>query len=304
MALICKMKLLQYAILISSIWIHASCQPTQNDSKTAQISIEDGLGRKVLIPSKPLKILGLSPAVTEMLFFILPDSNVAGVTFNCNYPPEKVALKQKINTYPLDIESILAMKPDLIFSEEGITSLSDASQLEKVGFPVCIFKYRKTRDILNAMDSIWKWCPHSAFSLAKINFLRTTLDALEKRSSSMNEKDRPKMLAITWLDPIFAFGAETWLSDIMRLAGGRNCLETVLDKPYPSLQRETVLKLNPDILYGGNFEKMDSTFFTMYPELKSIPAYKNKKVYELNDDLASRPGPRFLESVNNLEKFK
>ena len=295
-------RFLQLVILLQQ----AACNPSENEKQEMRKKVLDGLDRAVLIPLNPKKILGLSPALTESLFFIVPDTNICGVSTVCNFPQDKVKLKPRINIYPLDIEGIIALKPDLIFSEEGMTTAADADQLEKAGFPLYIFKYRKTADILSAMDSIYTWCPKKGNGKIMIDSLRKRLFLLEKKAENAKASGSkvPGMLAITWLDPIFAYGAQTWMSDKMRLAGGRNCLDKVLDKPYPTLQRETVLKLNPDVLFGGTFEKMDSTFFKMYPELKNIPAYKNKKVFELVDDLASRPSPRFLEAIKDLEKFK
>jgi iron complex transport system substrate-binding protein len=75
-----------------------------------------------------------------------------------------------------------------------------------------------------------------------------------------------------------------------------------LDKPYPQLSREYILKINPDVIFGGDFEKMEASFFKLYPELKLTIAYRNKWVFELNDDLASRPGPRFLEGIREIEQ--
>lgn len=299
------MKVIQFLLLVILLQ-HLSCNQPKDKTLEIRKEVLDGLGRKVNIPANPKRVLGLSPALTETLFFILPASNICGVSTVCNFPEDKVKLKPRINTYPLDIEGIIALKPDLIFSEEGMTTAADAAQLEKAGFPLYIFKYRKTSDIVSAMDSIFSWCPHKMNASVLIDSLKQGLELLEERAQNVKllKSMRPGMLAITWMDPIFAYGAETWMSDKMRLAGGKNCLELVLDKPYPTLQRETVLKLNPDVLFGGTFEKMDSTFFKMYPELKSIPAYKNRKVFELIDDLASRPSPRFLEGIKDLEKFK
>jgi iron complex transport system substrate-binding protein len=282
-----------------------SCQSTNTIiSENLSITHLDGLNRTVTVPKKPLKILGLSPAMTEILFSIVPENNIVGVTHTCNYPLEAVSRKKRINTYPLDIEAIIAINPDIIFSEEGITSLADIAQIEKTGIPIYIFKYRKTRDILNAMDSIFSWCPSKENAKSLLDSLHQNLENLENISGKIKIENRPSMLAITWIDPIFAYGADTWMSDKMWLAGGKNSLQEVLDKPYPTLQREAVLKLNPDIVFGGSFEKLDSTLFRIYPELKNINAYKNKKIFELNDDFASRPGPRFLEGINDLKNKK
>jgi iron complex transport system substrate-binding protein len=132
--------------------------------------------------------------------------------------------------------------------------------------------------------------------------LYAELRFLEKRASESIKQNRPKILAITWTDPVFAYGYNTCMTDKMRLAGGINGLEEKLDKPYPQLSREYILKINPDVIFGGDFEKMEASFFKLYPELKLTIAYRNKWVFELNDDLASRPGPRFLEGIREIEQ--
>lgn len=254
------------------------------------------------IPIQPGRVLSLSPAITEILFTVLPDSLIVGITPLCNYPKEKTRNKTRVEVYPLNIEKVLQLKPDIVFSEEGITSPQDAAHLRQLGIPVILFHYDKTQDIVNAMDSVRAWVVPET-SRDHIAALQRELNEQEKKKATIPDSQRPGVLCITWMDPIFAYGFETWMTDKIRLAGGRNVLSEKLDKPYPTLQRETILKLNPDILLGGSFEKMDTTFFTMYPELKKTSAYKNKMVFELNDDLASRPGPRFMQGIHEIERY-
>jgi iron complex transport system substrate-binding protein len=266
-------------------------------------TIVDGMGRTLKIPQHPSRVISLSPAVTEMLFTLLDDSQIIAVSPNCNFPLEKVKNKPKIENYPLDFESILKAKPDLIISEEGITSIQDAEKLQQLGLPLVLFKYRKSSDVVVAMDSISKWMNVSTESKARVADLYLKLKAQTEKYANRGIESRPKVLAITWIDPIFAYGFDTWMSDKIWLAGGINALNQKLDKPYPTLQREVILKLNPDFIFGGTFEKMDSTFFVLYPELKRTTAYKKKQVFELNDDLASRPGPRILDGIFEIERF-
>jgi iron complex transport system substrate-binding protein len=274
---------------------------TENFSERSARIIIDGSGSRVEIPAGAKKVIGLSPAMTEILFSILPDSQILAVTKLCNYPPEKVSSKPRIEVYPLDLESILKLHPDVIFSEVGMTSPQDAAHLRQLGIPVVLFSYTKTRDILAAMDSVRSWIPCLPDAGETIASLKKELDVQEKKYKHRAIGERPSILSITWHDPIFAYGYETWMTDKMWLAGGKNCLEKKLDKPYPVLQQETVLKLNPDVLFGGSFEKMDSSFFRLYPQLRQIKAYKTRQVYELNDDLASRPGPRFILGIREIE---
>ncbi len=260
------------------------------------------MGRKVTIPLNVNKVMGLSPALTEMLFVLVPDSMVVAVSLQCNYPPEKVSQKPVLNTYPLDIEKLISLKPDLVFTEAGISSPADVAQMEKAGISVYVFQYQKVWDIISAMDSISVWIPKNEKADFLLDSLKKETRLLEEKVAGLGEKEKPSLLAITWMDPIFAYGHNTWMTDKMRLAGGKNGIEQDLDKPYPQISREFILKMNPDVLFGGTFAKMDSTFFKLYPELKMIKAYQTKSVFSLNDDLASRPGPRFLEGIREIEQ--
>jgi len=272
-----------------------------NLKKYRTITLSDGSQIQILFNAR--RVMGLSPAITEMLFNILPDSQIVAVTTHCNYPEALIKGKPKIGVLPLDIEQIIKIKPEVIFSEEGMTNPQDVAQLRKLGFAVVVFSYQKTTDILNAMDSIRTWIVSRKEAKKRIDTLQVQLLLQENKYKNLSLESRPKILAITWLDPIFAYGYETWMTDKIWLAGGRNILSEKLDKPYPVIQRETILKLNPDVIFGGNFEKMDSTFFKQYPELRKTNAYKNQMVFSLNDDLASRPGPRFLFGIKEIELF-
>lgn len=291
---------LRFPVLFLPLLIFGACHHPNNESGKSKKTIRYK-EQVAEIRLQPMRVMSLSPAVTEILFSVLSDSQIVAITPLCNYPEEKTKAKPRVEVYPLNVEKVLQLKPDIIFSEEGITSPQDAAHLRQLGIPVILFHYEKTRDILDAMDSVRSWVALDGNDKHTTE-LHAQLNAQEKKQAMIPDDQRPGVLCITWMDPIFAYGFETWMTDKIRLAGGRNVLSEKLDKPYPTLQRENILKLNPDILFGGSFEKMDSTFFNMYPELKNTSAYKNKMVFELNDDLASRPGPRFMQGIYEIQQ--
>lgn len=279
------------------------CQKAEKSQSGQSIHRMDGLGRQVSIPVKPVRILPLAPSLTEMLFELVPDSCILAVTSHCNYPPEKVAKKQKINIYPLDIESIISLKPEIAFTEEGMIGPENLIQLEKLNIPVFVFRYGSCSEVLSAMDSLGSWLPIKPFAKEILQKLHDELNELEKEQRANSIQKKPTVLALTYSDPIFAYGYDTWMTDKIRLAGGQNALTAKMEKPYPVLTREAVLKLNPDVVFGGTFEKMDSSFFNLYPELRRINAWQTKQVFSLTDDLASRPGPRLLEGIMEIKSF-
>ena len=286
------------------IWLLIiSCRQQPDNQAINKKTIRDAAGFPVEIKSGSLRAMALSPALTEMLFALLPDSAVIAVTPHCNYPPQNTKNKPVVSVMPLDLEKIISLRPDLIFTEEGITSASDLARMRELKIPVVSFSYRKVGDVLAAMDSICRWTGAGPEAAQLCDSLRSELMDMEKGVQHIPASARKTMLALTWTDPVFAYGAETWMSDKMRLAGGKNVLDNPLGKLYPQLEREQLLKLNPDVLFGGNFEKMDSTFFRMYPELREMKAYQNRQIFELDDDLASRPGPRFLDGIREMKRL-
>ena len=116
-------------------------------------------------------------------------------------------------------------------------------------------------------------------------------------------KVKPKVLALISNDFIYVFGKNSFLSDAIRLAGGQNAVDEVLGSAYPAVSVEYLLKINPDIIVGLSYEQADSSFFKLYPPLKRISAYRNKHIYDIDDDLVTRPGPRFLQTVHELNKI-
>lgn len=262
----------------------------------------DGLGRKldVRVPTsdKPLRIMALSAALTEMLFATVPAQEVVGVSHVCNWPDSLVKTKPRVNTYPLDIEKLAELKPELVLAEEGIVSVDAAAQLERLGIPTYFFKYRKLADVWNAIDTIGTLTGHQDRARHLSDSLRKQENQL--RISQLSSKTKLKVLGLVSSKPIYVWGYETLITDQLSVANADNAVSKAYDKAYPELTREAVLQFNPDVIFGGTFAELDSSFFSLYPELKRIKAYENKACFALDADKSTRPGPRSLEAVQEM----
>jgi iron complex transport system substrate-binding protein len=264
-----------------------------------KITITDDLDRELQIPAQPKRILALAPSMTEMLFAVCPDSVIVGRTQNCNYP-EAAKKKPVVNNFPLDLEGLLALRPDLIFTEEGITSMETAEKIQTLGIPVYFQKYRKVEDVFRGLNDIGRIMRRETEATQLTDSLKAELNAIEKEAKS---KKPMRALVLISSDPIYVYGRNTLMTDKLLKAGGDNALQEVFSQISPALTREYVLKLNPDVIFGQNREQMERTFFKLYPELKQVNAYRNQRLYQLNDDLASRPSPRIVESVREIKKY-
>lgn len=280
-----------------------SCNQRESKKQRKQpefITVTDDLGRKVKIVREPKRIIALSPSSTEMLYAVADEKTIVGRTQNCDYPA-RVKAKPVVNNYPMDYEALVMLKPDLVFTVEGITSAEVAAKLEReLHIPVYYQKFGKVDDIFDRLVDIGKILGREE----RANLVADSLkQELTKLKADKVAGKRPKVLAITWDDPIYVYGQNTLFTDKLRFIGAGNAVQEVFVQSYPALTREYILKLNPDIIIGGGFEKMDQTFFKMYPELKKIKAYQHKKIFKVTDDLMARPGPRIVESIRELKSF-
>ena len=269
------------------------------DSKMDTL-ITDGIGRKIKVPRLPKRMIGLAPSSTEMLYFLFDTSQIVGRSHVCNYPLQ-IKSKPTVNTYPLDLEQLIALKPDLTVTVDGMLSRSDIDRIEQEGIPVYIQRFEKISDIIKDMQKLADLTNRRQQTALRIDSLEKEIKILEEEAKS--RKLKPKVLAMISSDPIYVFGKNSFLGDAIRLAGGQNAVDEAFGSAYPAVSVEYLLKINPDIIIGLSFEQADSSFFKLYPTLKRINAYRNKNIFDVDDDLMTRPGPRFLQAIHELKKI-
>ena len=261
-------------------------------------TVTDDLGRKLQIPEPPKRVMALSAAMTEMLFAVVPDSVIVGRTQVCNYP-EAAKKKPVINSYPVDLEGLLALKPDIVFTEDGITPMETAAKIEQLGIPVYFQKYENVEDIFRGLNNIGKIMHRETEARKLTDSLQAELNAIQ---NEVKTHDLKRALVVINTDPIYVYGRNTLMTDKLEKAGGENALKEIFPQQSPQLTREYVLQLNPGFILGISKEQ-NETLFRLYPELKKVDAYKNNRVFVLNDDLASRPSPRVVESIREIRNY-
>jgi iron complex transport system substrate-binding protein len=235
--------------------------------------------------------------MTEMLYAVADTSTIIARTQADDYPIA-VLRKPVVNSYPLDIERLVTLRPDVVFTVEGMTPPDAAERLRQLGIPVYYQKYRRVGDVLRGLRDLGRLLGRETQARRLTDSLQRQLVALAARPVGAA---RPTVLALASADPIYAYGKNTLFTDEIRLAGGQNALRDSLPQPYPALTREYVLKLNPEVVIGGRFGQLDSTLFTQNPELRRVRAYQGRRVYRTTPNLLQRPSPRVVEAVRELQ---
>jgi iron complex transport system substrate-binding protein len=168
-----------------------------------------------------------------------------------------------------------------------------------MGIPVYFQKYQKVEDVFKGLNDIGQIMHFENRAQHLTDSLKAELNTIQNAPKG---KTTLRALALISSDPIYVFGQNTLMTDKIKLAGGENALTEVFKQQSPPLTREYILQLNPDVIFGLDAQRKQ-TFFNLYPELKRIKAYQNNRIYDLTDDLASRPSPRVVESVKEIKAY-
>ncbi|NOR17021.1 ABC transporter substrate-binding protein [candidate division WOR-3 bacterium] len=236
------------------------------------------------------KIVSISPAMTEILFAVGAGNDIVGVTTFCNYP-EAAKKIYKIGDFSNpSIERIVGLKPDIV-----IVNLPEQmrikKQLEKLGVTIFVSSPKSLNDIYKEIADIGKIVKKERVADSLIHYMKMNIGPSEhKRKKGVYIELSPR--------PLVTIGAHSFLNEMLEMAGGKNIFSD-LNKDYPVISQEEVIKRNPEIiilLHPGNI--------TDRLAWKKIAAIKKDKVYtNLNQDHILRPGPRLVEGFKELQRI-
>ncbi len=262
----------------------------------AQISLVDDLQRPIVLPRPATRIVSLAPSITESLFAIGAGDQVVGVTEYCNYPPEAQSRRHVGGMINPSIETIVGLQPDLIlFSMEG-NQRQDFTILTALHVPAFVTNPRNLDDINRSLLQLGILTGHRREAMA-------LTDSLARRAALLKAHIGPvrtRTLLFVSVQPLVAVGVRTFLNELLVDAGGDN-LAASTGLTYPPMSREVVLRQDPAVLLIAS-DVLDSaqSIAALYPEWSRLSAVRENRVYRVNADLISRPGPRAVDGLATL----
>jgi len=250
------------------------------------------------------RIVSTAPSITETLFGLGLGENVVGVTENCRYPAE-VAKKEKIGkAFAISSEAVIALNPDVVFVLSAYGEL--AAKMKSSGMKTVVLEQSSVEGFVNSIDVVAETCKIQEKGK---DFKAKFAPYLKKTETN---GDKKKILILVGRDyesssikDAYAVGNDKFLNEIIELSGAKNAYSG--DLPYPKIQLEGILSLNPDIVIdivtasGLTPEKLE--FIKKSWSDLDINAVKNGKVFIKTDDFWSLPGPRFVKIIEEIKKI-
>jgi len=297
-------KTLLLTLLISLLL--AGCGPASTPTEmpvSAAMELTDGLGRLVVLDEAAQRVVSLAPSNTEILFAVGAGDRVVGRDEFSDYPAEAASIESvggSMGEY--SVEAIVALKPDLVLAAE-INSPELVKQLEDLGLTVYYLANPKTiEEMYVNLEIVAQLTGEDSTKLT---------DSLKARVAAVDEKimplsARPSVFyEIDATDPAkpYTYGPGTFGDLLITRAGGFN-IGSELTDPYPQISLEQIVVSNPMvILLGDSMWGVTPESVVARPGWETIEAVKFNRIFPIDDNLISRPGPRLVDGLEQLAKL-
>ena len=276
----------------------AGCTQLSSNQTTQSggITVTDDAGRTVTIAQTPNRIVSLAPSITEDLYALGLGDKVVGTTTYCNYPPAANNTTKVGGFGTPSMETIVSLKPDIVFSS-SLNNETVTKALESYGIPTVVIEPKDLSGILDNLSLIGKTTGTTGNSSALVANLTQRLN----KSNATNNATQTRVLYLVWWEPPTSAGADTFEGDIIARAGATNIAKLANVSGYGTMSKESVVALNPLVIIANS--AMNSTVIEQIksdPALATVDAIKNGKVFILNSDVISRPGPRAFDAMDQI----
>jgi len=246
---------------------------------------------EVTIEARPERIVSLSPSATEMLFAIGAGDQVVAVDDNSDYPPD--APTTDLSGFEPNVEAVAEFQPHLVILSDDVNDI--VSSLNALGISVLHQPaaqtlgetYREIEQLGAATGHVAEAAKVVASMRSEIEELAASLPEFEEAPTYYHELDQT----------YFSVTSNTFIGQIYSLAGLENVADKAKGGAYPQLSAEFIIDTDPELIFLADTKCCGITAETVAqrPGWNQITAVKTGAVVELDDDVASRWGPRVVD---------
>jgi iron complex transport system substrate-binding protein len=260
-------------------------------SSAFPVTVQAGNGA-VTVARRPERIVSLSPTATEMLFAIGAGDQVVAVDDQSNFPAE--APTTDLSGYEPNAESIASYGPDLVVYANDLGDV--ASALDRLGIAALLEPAAANlRAVYAQIEQLGAVTGHADDAHAVVSAMRSRISRIVASTPSPAE---PLTYYHELDDTYYSVTSSTFIGRIYALLGLRNVADAVDDgSDYPQLSPEYIVEANPDIIFLADTRCCGQSAATVAarPGWERIAAVRHGDVIELDDDVASRWGPRIVD---------
>ena len=271
------------------------------DTSSVAKTLTDQLGRQVTVSDQPQRVISLAPSITEIVFALGQGHRLKGVTTYSDFPPEALKLPKVGSYVKLDLEKIVALKPDLCIAIKDGNPIAVARRLESLKIPVYAVNPGNLESVMQTVQEVGELLNVQE----KADKLVQSMNLRIQKVKSLVAKTtyRPRVFFQIGVSPIVSVGTHTFSNELIVLAGGKNVAQGPI--AYPRYSIEQVLALSPEVIIITSMARV-----AIFKQVKAewnrwpnMPAVRNHQIFIEDSNLFDRPTPRLVDGLELMVKL-
>ena len=270
----------------------------------AEIVVHDDAGQTLRLAAPTRRIVSLAPHATENLYAAGAGHLLVGVSEFSDYPDAARKLPRVGNYASLDLEAIVAKKPDLVIAWESGNTAAHLARLKALGLPLFISEPKRLEDIATSIERFGELAGTAPVAREAARAFRARQADLYARFAG-----RPAVRTFyqIWNQPLATVSGEQLISKVMRLCGAENIFAG-LSPLAPTVTLEAVLAANPEAIVASGMDDARPEWLDMWVRWKDLQASARGNLFFVPPDLINRHTPRILDGAQmfcqHMEKVR
>jgi len=282
---------------MTAIMLLSGCRVNSSPAKasTATISIEDDLGRKVVLPINPTRVISLSPEATEIIYALGAEKSLIAVVNESDYPLQAKDLPKVGSFSSPSYEAILELAPDLVIAT-GHEQASFVGKLESVGVNVFAIYPKDITALQMDIKMLGTILGCSEESIRLVGQINDGLSEVQRIVATLH---RPKVFIEIADQPLMTVSNGSFVDQLINIAGGEN-IASNLPRPYCRIEPEQVLIADPEVIILAHTSSTVEGVANR-PGWSNIAAIRNGRlICDIDPSLVFRAGPRLVSGARAL----
>jgi len=292
-----------FVFIISSFFAFAEGKTENQPTRTGTaaepgITVVDSYNRSVTIEKEAVRVVSIAPNITETIFALGKGDILKGRTDYCDYPAEAQNIPSIGSLREPDIEAIAELNPDIVIASTHFTKES-LDKLNALSIPLVVFANQDSFEgVYKTINGIGRLTGSEEAAGDLITEMKTRVSFV---TEAVKGKDKPSVYYVIGFGEYgdFTAGGDTFINQVIEMAGGNNIASDI--KGW-SFSLEEIVESDPDILVCSKFwDTKESIKITNgYKSLRSV---KNGQLFEIDNNMLDRQGPRLAEGLEALAKI-
>jgi iron complex transport system substrate-binding protein len=262
----------------------------------AAITVVDDVGNRVTLARPAQRVISMSPHVTELLFAAGGGARIVGAMNFSDYPEAARRIPLVGNNSQIDIERVVALKPDLLIVWQSGNTARQIEQLAHLGIPVFHSEPRRLADVADSLVRFGQLLGTAPSAQAAAADYRSRIAHLAER---YGKRPVVRVFYQIWDKPLYTLNGNQIVSDAIRLCGGQNIFAE-LKVVAPEVSVEAVLQQDPEAIFGGDQHDPADVGLNLWKPYRTMLAVRRGNLFRLAGELLTRPGPRIAEGAADL----